>query len=363
MNAASDAVVGVILVGYGYASATFHAPLIQVTDGLQLQAIVSSDPTKVHAHWPRLPVYASLEEALGECSAPLVVVATPNDTHYPLAAQALTAGRHVVVDKPFTLTLAQADELIAQAHAAQRVLSVFHNRRWDGDFLQLRRLLAEGTLGRWTHVESHFDRFRPRVRQRWREAEVPGAGLWYDLGPHLLDQVLCLFGTPESIWLDTACQRDGAVVDDWFHAVLTYGSMRVLLHASALSARAAPRWVVHGTQGSFEKWGFDPQEEALKAVMASDATTRLESLRHSSWGQDPRPGTLFMGDASELQMLPAIPGDYRQYYAGLRTALLYPDKCSVPVPATEAREVMRWLELGLRSRKQRRAMDHAATLL
>lgn len=339
----------VLLVGYGFASATFHAPLIQAVPGLALAGVVSRDPTKVHADWPGLPVYPDLLQALAQCDAPLVVIASPNDTHHPLAAQALAAGRHVVVDKPFTLTLAEADDLIARASAAQRVLSVFHNRRWDSDFLALQRLQADGTLGRWTHVESHFDRFRPEVRQRWRESDQPGAGLWYDLGPHLLDQALQLFGAPDSLWLDTALQRDGARSDDWFHAVLSYGTLRVVLHASALTARLAPRWVVHGTGGSYEKWGLDAQEDALKAGI---------DPQNANWGLDPQPGTLTLveGDGLRTQSLAPTQGDYKRYYAGLRDALLDPARHAVPVPASQAREVMRWIELGRQSQREGRVM-------
>lgn len=337
--------VSVLLVGFGYASATFHAPLIGAVDGLVLSGVVSRDPAKVHATWPGMPVYADLTQALAHSDAELVVIASPNDTHHPLAAQALAAGRHVVVDKPFTLTLAEADDLIARANAAQRVLSVFHNRRWDSDFLALQRLRDDGRLGRWTHVESHFDRFRPEVRQRWRESDQPGAGLWYDLGPHLVDQALQLLGTPESIWLDTALQRDGARADDWFHAVLAYGPLRVVLHASALTARVAPRWVVHGTLGSFEKWGLDVQEDALKAG---------HSPRQTGWGHDPQTGTLTLpsGDAVTREGWPAVPGDYPRYYAQLARALR--GRGDVPVPAAEAREVMRWIELGRLSRLEGR---------
>lgn len=335
--------VRVLLVGFGYASATFHAPLIGAVDGMALAGVVSRDPAKVQTAWPGVPVYADLAQALAQNDAELVVIASPNDTHHPLACQALAAGRHVVVDKPFTLTLAEADDLIARAQGAGRVLSVFHNRRWDSDFLALQRLRDDGRLGRWTHVESHFDRYRPEVRQRWRESDLPGAGLWYDLGPHLLDQALQLLGTPESIWLDTALQRDGARADDWFHAVLAYGPLRVVLHASALTARVAPRWVVHGTLGSFEKWGLDTQEDLLKAGQ----------LPHSAgWGHDPRPGTLTRGDGLGSEAWPACQGDYTRYYASLRDALR--GRGEVPVPATEAREVMRWIELGQRSQREGR---------
>ncbi|HSO82576.1 Gfo/Idh/MocA family protein [Thiocapsa sp.] len=188
-----------------------------------------------------------------------------------------------MVDKPFTLNIGEAEDLVERAEAAGRLLSVFHNRRWDADFLTVRRLLESGELGRLTHVESRFDRFRPEVRVRWRESGAPGRGLWYDLGARLIDQTLCLFGMPETIALDLARQRDGALADDWFHAVLRYDAMRVVLHASALAADPGPRFALHGTGGSFKTFGLDPQEAALKAGIARDG---------AQWGEDSSPGTL-----------------------------------------------------------------------
>lgn len=180
------------LVGYGFAGKTFHAPFLSTTPGLSLSWVVSRDAAKVQADLPGCRV-GSLEEVLSDETVDLVVIATPNDTHAPLARQALLAGKHVVIDKPFALDLTEAQALVELAEKQQRLLSIFHNRRWDGDFLTVRRLIAEGTLGQIAQFESHFDRYRPEVRQRWREAGGPGSGLWFDLGPHVLDQVLQLF--------------------------------------------------------------------------------------------------------------------------------------------------------------------------
>ncbi|MEY4663027.1 MAG: hypothetical protein RLZZ239_1500, partial [Pseudomonadota bacterium] len=253
------------LLGFGFASATFHAPLIAAVPGLQLTAISSSRPHDVHTAWPQVSVCDSAEQLIARDDIDLVVVATPNNTHAPLAKLALLAGKHVVVDKPFTLNVREAQELIALAGQQDRLLSVFQNRRWDSDFMSVRAVLKRGTLGRVVHFESHFDRFRPVVPQRWRDSGEPGSGLWFDLGPHLLDQALQLFGPPQTLTLDWARQRDNSKADDWFHAVLHYDAMRVVLHASALTAQVAPRFTVHGTQGSLIKFGLDTQEAALKA--------------------------------------------------------------------------------------------------
>jgi len=190
------------ILGYGFATATFHAPLVASVPGLQLCAVASSQPAKVHADWPSVQVFDSPQALINSDAVDLVVVPTPNQTHHALAKAALLAGKHVVVDKPFTLTEVEAADLVQTAEERHRVVSVFHNRRWDADFLTLQALLASGVLGRVTQFSSHFDRFRPQVRQRWRESGEPGSGLWFDLGPPLLDQALVLFGEPASLSLN-----------------------------------------------------------------------------------------------------------------------------------------------------------------
>lgn len=335
------------IVGYGYATKTIHAPLIAAVPGLQLAAFFSGDSAKVRADWPELPVFSS-PEALFACEEiELIVIPTPNDTHFPLAAQALAAGKHVVVDKPFTLTTDEAQELIAIARRHDRLLSVFHNRRWDSDFLTLQSVLREGSLGRVTHFESHFDRYRPQVHARWRESAGPGSGLWFDLGSHLLDQALQLFGTPNSIWLDLARQRDGAVADDWFHAVLRYDETRVILHGSALVPAVGPRLTVHGTDGSFVKFGLDQQEDALKAGFKPGAT---------DWGVDLLPGrlTLRNGDAASEQTVTSAHGNYMAYYAAIRDAIR--QGTTNPVPAEQALQVMQLIECGIASAKEGRML-------
>lgn len=340
----------VLVVGYGYASATFHAPLVHAVPGLRLAGVVSRQPARVQADWPGLPVFADLDSALHTGLFDLVVIATPNATHFPLAQRALAHGCHVVVDKPFTLTVAEADALMARAADAGRYLSVFHNRRWDSDFLDLQSVMASRVLGDWTHIESHFDRFRPEVRTRWRESAELGAGLWYDLGPHLLDQTLQLVGKPDTLWLDTAQQRVGAQTDDWFHAVLAYGHRRVILHASALTARVAPRWLVHGTRGSYEKWGLDVQEEALKAGHDPCAP---------DWGLDPRGGLLTLSADHGVSHTPRPPcrGDYKAYYRDLARVLCgEAPAAALPVTAAQGRAVMQLIELGLQSRRTGRVV-------
>lgn len=335
----------VALVGYGFVGKVFHAPLIAAVDGLRLHSVVSSNAGAVHADFPDVRVAASLDEVLADPAIALVVIATPNALHAPQAHAVLDAGKHVVVDKPFTVTLAEAEAVLAHAARAGRVVSVFQNRRYDSDFLTLRALLADQALGEVTQFESHFDRFRLEVRDRWREKAGPGAGLWYDLGPHLIDQALQLFGAPRGIFADIAVQRDGGETADYFHAVLRYDRLRVILHASTMMAANDLRFSVHGTRGSYLKQGLDTQEDALKA-----GRTPGDAL----WGADTRPGTFTAvdGERTSTRLVNGPPGDYRRYYAAVRDAIR--GTAPNPVSATDALAVMQLVELGLESAVLRR---------
>lgn len=341
------------LIGYGFAGQTFHAPVLSATPGLVVAAIASSQPLKVRADWPGVPVEPDAAALLARPDIDLVVVATPNAQHHPIAKAALEAGKHVVVDKPFTLDAAQAREIAALAQQRGRLLSVYQNRRFDADYLTLRDVLASGQLGRPVYFESHFDRFRPEVRDRWREQAVPGAGLWVDLGAHLLDQAVQLFGRPDTLQLDTAALRDGAQVEDHFHALLRYergphAPLRVVLHATTLAAHAAPRYILHGTRGSYVKHGVDPQEDALRAGGRPGG---------DDWGVDPAPGELKVMAIENWVRESTVPnrrGNYVDYYAEVRDAIhgVGPN----PVPPEEAVALMELLDLGARSATEGRAL-------
>lgn len=339
------------LIGYGYAGKTFHAPLISAVPSLELAAVASSDAAKVHADWPGVQVHSSPAELIARDDIDLVVIATPNDTHHPLARVALLAGRHVVVDKPFTVALDDARELVHLARKHRRVLSVFHNRRWDADFLALRRLVDEGALGRVVEMTSRHDRFRPEVRQRWRESAGPGAGLWFDLGPHLLDQALQLFGWPQALGLDAAALRDGALSDDWCMATLHYDRLRVTLHASMLQAACDWRYAVHGTRGSYVKLGLDRQEDALKAGR------RPPWPAPADWGVDTGRSTVHLqrDDVVLAEPWPLARGSYGDYYAALARAIA--GTAPNPVPPAQAMAVMALIELGHTSQRERRVCD------
>ncbi|MER1974692.1 oxidoreductase [Pseudocitrobacter faecalis] len=336
------------LIGYGYASKTFHAPLISGTPGMELAVVSSSDADKVKADWPNVSVFSEPKHIFADPTIDLVVIPTPNDTHFPLAKAALEAGKHVVVDKPFTVTLSQARELDAIARNQGKLLSVFHNRRWDSDFLTVKSLINEGRLGEVAYFESHFDRYRPQVRNRWRELAGPGSGIWYDLGPHLLDQAVNLFGLPVSLSVDLAQLRPGAQATDYFHAVLAYPQRRVVLHGTLLAAAETARYIVHGSRASYVKYGLDPQEERLK---------NGERLPQEDWGYDMRDGVLtrVQGEDRVEETLLTTPGNYPAYYAAIRDALNGVGEN--PVPASQAIQIMELIELGIESAKHRAVLS------
>lgn len=350
------------LIGFGYAGRTFHAPLLQAVPGLRIAAVASRQAGAVHeALGAGIEVIEAPEALLARPDLRLVVIATPNDSHHPLALAALRAGKAVVIDKPMALDAAQAAELAAEAQARGQLLSVFHNRRWDGDFLAVRALLDSGELGRITQVRMHFDRYRPLVRARWREADTTAGGLWIDLGPHLIDQALQLFGEPLAIQADIAAQRDDAAGDDWFSATLRYqGGLRVTLSASTLAALPGPRFLLQGTRGSYQRHGLDRQEDVLKtglrpglpgweaatAEPPGECVTAADPARH---------------DDLQRKAWPTPAGRYTAYYAAVRDALL--GEAPNPVPPEQSLSVMQWLDRARESAMLRReieATDEAA---
>ncbi|WP_436607601.1 oxidoreductase [Sorangium sp. So ce1036] len=334
------------LIGYGLAGAVFHAPLIRSVPRLRLAAIATRREGQVMTDHSGVAVHPTPEVLIAEPGIDLVVIATPNETHFPLARAALEAGKHVVVDKPFTITSAEADELIALAARRGRLLSVFQNRRWDADFRTVRRCIEQGLLGEVASYEAHFDRFRPAIKQGWREQESPGSGILYDLGAHLIDQALLLFGPPRAVTADLLAQRPGARAVDYFHLTLDHGRRRVILRSSTLAREPGPRFAVHGAGGSFLKYGIDGQEEALKAGKRPGAP---------AWGQeDPRWHGTLVTASGERRVIESLPGAYEAYYEGIAAAIL--DGGPPPVRAEEARDVIRVIEAAMKSSAERRTI-------
>jgi predicted dehydrogenase len=329
--------IRVALIGYGFVGKTFHVPLIEATPGLRLASVASRQKAVILSELSTAEV-TDPQTALAHENVDLVVIASPNDSHFSLARAALQAGKHVVVDKPFTTTVAEAQELSALAEAQGCLLSVFHNRRWDSDFVTVRTIVEQGLLGEVVHFESHMDRFHSEIRDRWRERPGPGSGLWFDLGPHLIDQALQLFGMPQKITATLANQRAGAQTDDWAHVLLDYGSRKVILHGSLLAASGSPRFTVHGVRGSLIKRLPDPQESQLRAGMRPN---------DPRWGMDPDCASFFDGQGGPPRQIECQCGDYRQYYRAIVLALN--TGSPNPVAPKDAINVMTVLEAALRS--------------
>ena len=336
------------VVGFGLAGQIFHAAVIHETPGLELAAIVERSTNLAAARYSGVRVARSVEEMLADPTVTLCVVATPNESHHAVAEACLRAGRHVVVDKPLALTSEAVERLAHIAREEGKTLSAFHNRRWDGDFCTLRALLASGRVGDPVSFESHFDRFRPQPREgAWREKAEAGGGILLDLGPHLIDQALALFGAPTSLWADVRSNRAGSAVDDAFDLELAYEGvsdarlhpLRVWLRATMVAASPGARFLLHGTKGSYEKWGLDPQEAALKNG-ARFADEEFGAEPASAWG------ILSLPDGTS-ETVPTLRGDYRQYYEDVQDAILGNAPLTVGVGA--AWSVARLIELARES--------------
>ncbi len=354
--------IGVAVVGFGLGGRVFHAPFVSAVPGLKLEAIVQRKGDEAAKAYPDTRILRSVEEALGDKAVQLVVVSTPNETHYALAKQALEAGKHVVIDKPFAATSAQARELVDLAAKKGLKVVPFHNRRWDGDFLTVRKLVEEGAVGRPVTFESHFDRFRPMQRPNtWKEAGDDANGMLMDLGPHLVDQCLALFGAPEAITASVRKDRDKTEIEDAFDITLKYmingHGLQAYCRASWLACDASPRLLLHGTHGSFRKYGLDPQEPAL---VGGAKVPRMGS--GDTWGQE-NDGAWGVLTVAPEPADPAIlvkrevktdAGDYRGFYANVRDAIN--GDAEQAVKAEDGFRVVKLLEMARVSSKEGRTL-------
>ena len=347
-------IIRVGLIGYGMAGQVFHAPIITSVPGLQLAKIRETKPANIHLAKQRYPlteVVADTKAILADEAIDVVVIATPNHTHYTLAEEALLARKHVVVDKPFTVTSAEADALISLATRQNRLLTVHHNRRWDSNSKTLRRVIASQVLGRLVELEIHFDRFRNYFRPgAWREENISGAGILYDLGPHLIDEAQVLFGLPLAITADERIQRTGGKTIDNFTVVLDYAALKVTLKAGMLVREPGPTYQLLGEQGSYVKYGTDVQEEALKAGLTPANTPDWGIELEARWGKI---NTEYQG----LHLVGTIksePGDYREFYANVYAAVLGQEPLAVT--PEQARNTIRILELARQSSAEKRTI-------
>jgi len=342
--------INVGLIGYGMAARVFHAPIIESVPGLRLRKVVERHADDSRKRYPWVEVVGDHNILLRDDGIELVVIATPNASHFDLARQSLLAGKHVVVEKPFTTASGDAQQLITLAASRNRIVSVHQNRRWDGDFQTVRRVLDEKLLGRLVEYEAHYDRYRNYPRAgAWKEGEGPGSGILFDLGSHLIDQAQVLFGLPQMITADIRVQRDFAKTADYFELILHYDNLKAILRAGMLVREPGPRFILHGTEGSFVKYGIDPQEEALKQGLTPSTP---------SWGEDRKDqwGTLntqinglhFQGRVE------TIAGNYQAFYRNIVDAIN--GRADLVVKPEEAMNTVRIIELAVQSHRERRTV-------
>lgn len=335
------------LIGFGMGGRVFHAPLLASVEGLELAAVVERHSNHAAQRYPGIATYRTVEAMLEDDSLGLFVVATPSGSHFSIAHQLLDAGKNVVVDKPMACTSGEIATLIRVAAAKKVLLAPFHNCRWDSDYLTVRKLLDDRTLGRLVYFESNMDRWRPQTRAAWKENPAMGGGVLLDLGTHLADQALVLFGPPLAVWGEVRRERDGEGADDSFTMRLRYPGFTVSLSSNCLSSLPRPRFRLRGSKGNYSAAGSDPQEAALNTIVRIDSATWGE-VSPANWG------TLRVDAEGAMvsRPVPSIPGDYRLYYAGIRDALLR--SASAPVNSIDAWRVARILEYARVSSDQRR---------
>lgn len=336
------------LIGYGMASRVFHAPFITTTPGLKLTKVFERQSSFSKEEYPFVEIVRDIDQFLNDEELDLIVVATPNSSHFELAKRALEAGKNVIVEKPFTITSAQAKELIDLANEKKLLLSVHQNRRWDGDFLTIQKIISANLLGSLVEYEAHYDRFRNFARGGWKESDE-GTGVLYDLGSHLIDQAQVLFGVPQMITADIRVQREFSQVVDNFELILHYDHLKVTLKSGMLVREPLPRYILHGTKGSFVKYGLDPQEEALN---------QGRKPTEPNWGVEPKSqwGKINT-DLDGLHFEGAIettPGSYQAYYQNIAASLR--GETNPAVNAEEAFNIIRIIELALQSRLEKRTI-------
>jgi predicted dehydrogenase len=339
------------LVGFGSAGKNFHAPLISATPNLELSFIISSqaqhDPY-INQNYPTAQRATDFKHLLQNPEVNLIVLATPNETHFPLAKQALKNGKHVIIDKPFTISSRQAYELDQLASEQKLVLSVFHNRRWDGDFLTVKKLLQQNSLGQVVQFSSNFDRFRPKIKDNWREENNAGSGLLYDLGSHLLDQALQLFGEPHSLYAAINKQRPHAVTDDFFLIHLYYPDVLIELSAGQLASAPTPRFKVLGTKGGYQVFGLDPQENQLKNNVWP-GTADFGKTDPESYGRR------YSEDEPIGIPVPTEIGTYTKFYQNILSTIW--GEAELEVTARQAARVIELIELATESNRLKKVVS------
>ncbi len=341
-------IINTALCSYGMSGMVFHGPLLKAHPGFKITKILERRKRNSEGKHPDAVIVTSLDDLLGDPEVELVVVNTPDHLHFEMASRAINAGKHVVVEKPFTLRAEEGEALIALAKGQGVLLTVFQNRRWDGDFMTAKEIIHTGKLGRLVEFESHFDRYRKEIQPSWKDLST-GTGTLYNLGSHLVDQALHLFGMPDRLFCDSRMLREGARTDDSYDLFLHYPGFKCLLRSSYLVREPGARFTLHGVEGSYLKWGIDPQEEALKSGAVPGGT---------SWGEEPEEAwgkinTTYFGEHLDKRY-PTQPGNYPAFYKQLYAAIRQNDP--LPVKPEEALNVIRIIEAAYRSSREEKVV-------
>lgn len=326
------------LIGYGLSGRVFHAPFLEASEDFELSVVNSRNPEAVLARHPGIRIEADSKTLLEDPDLDLIVITAPNPLHFPLARDALLSGKNVLIEKPAVTRLVHMEELAALAKAGNRTLAVYQNRRHDGDFLRLQHLIQSRELGSLKHLDSRYDRFRPQPKQRWREQPGEGSGIFWDLGPHLIDQALALFGPPDSLTAHLKVLREYSETVDWFDIQLHYPNLEVTLGSTPFEAGRMRRFNARFDRGSWQCWGLDPQEEALRADQ------RPRDLSYPDLGavQFAEYASVDANGKPQVKEEALAAGHYRHYYEALARAIR--GEGSAPVSLTDACALLYTLE-------------------
>jgi len=343
--------INAALCSFGMSGYVFHAPFLATNPKFNLYATLERTKNEAEKKYPSIKTFRTMESMLADDNIELVIVNTPNITHYDIAKQVINARKNLVVEKPFTVTVAQAEELIQLAEEKNVVLSVYHNRRYDSDFKTVQKIIEEGLLGEIVEAEIHYDRFVPELSYKaHKEIPTGGVGSLYDLGSHLIDQALCLFGMPNALFADLDIKRPNSKVDDYFDLKLFYPSHRVILKSSYFVREPLPGYIFHGTKGSFIKTKSDVQEAELMAG-------KMPNIEN--WGIEPDTEKGLLHTESERkirkELITSLKGNYKDYYDGIYEAIR--NEKTVPVTATDAMNVIKIIELAIKSNKEKQVIE------
>lgn len=353
-NTMKEKSINMGIAGFGKSAKNFHLPILQTLPEYRIEAVLERSGNSAKEIIENVEVVKRFEDLLKNDRLNVILISTPNEFHYEQAAAALSAGKHVIVEKPFTLTSEEAQRLEDLSRNMDRIVTVYHNRRWDGDFLTLQSIFHDPRLGEVVEMEISFNRFRNFQRKgSWRESDRPGSGILYDLGPHLIDQALLLLGKPDSLFADVRNLRNGSTADDSFLIYLYYPKIRVILRAGMLVPEETPHFIIRGTDGSYVKFGMDPQEEALKSGNNPSNTQDWGTEAKSQWG------TIYSYDGKSIQQekIKTKAGDYREFYRKLATSIL--NDGDLPVEPHHARDVINIIELAFESSDRQKVIQLA----